>query len=72
MKVREEKNKIKEYIKDNIYKILYFLSDKIIAQSIDMKEDLVNNYYIPIDKIQVINNSLSKEYVNNFFKEKFH
>ena len=64
------KNKIKEYMKGLIYKNLYFLSNKIIAQSIDMKKDLIKNYNIPFEKIKVINNSLSKEYINNFFKEK--
>ncbi|MFK4786229.1 glycosyltransferase [Fusobacterium sp. MFO224] len=64
------KNKIKEYVKELIYKNLYFLSNKIIAQSIDMQKDLIENYNISSDKIKVINNSLSKDYINNFFREK--
>lgn len=64
------KNIFKKNIEDFIYKKSYYLSDKIIAQSEDMKKDLMNNYNITSEKIKTINNSLSKDYVKKFLEEK--
>lgn len=53
-------NKKEKYPKifNFLYKILYPKFDLIICQSQYMKRDLINNYSISKDKIQVINNPL--------------
>jgi glycosyltransferase involved in cell wall biosynthesis len=49
-------------------RVLYFLLYKkfvrIIAQSKDMKEDMVKNYSVPDNRITIINNFIDDEYIN--------
>lgn len=42
---------------------LYKMADKIICQSNDMKDDLNKNFFIPIDKLIVINNPITSNHV---------
>ena len=51
-----------KYFKDVIIKFLYKKVDRIIAQSVMMKDDLIVYYKIPAGKIEVINNPVSLEF----------
>lgn len=54
-----------KYIKEYIIRILYNKVGQIIAQSNSMKNDLVNHYKIPSQKISVIYNPVSQAFLND-------
>jgi glycosyltransferase involved in cell wall biosynthesis len=47
-----------------LYHLLYRKFERIVAQSKDMKEDMVKNYSVPEDKITIINNFIDDEYID--------
>lgn len=53
-----------KHISDSIVRLLYNLSDSIIAQSNLMAADLYTNYRIPKDKIKVIYNPVVRGYLH--------
>jgi glycosyltransferase involved in cell wall biosynthesis len=54
-----------KYIKEYIIRILYNKVNHIVAQSNGMKNDLVNHYKIPSQKISVIYNPVSQAFLND-------
>jgi glycosyltransferase involved in cell wall biosynthesis len=48
-----------------LYRLLYKKFERIIAQSKDMKEDIIKNYSVPENKITVINNFIDENYIDN-------
>lgn len=66
--IARESNLPSLFEKSVIVKFLYQHSyknyDKIVAQSDDMREDLIKNFQIPADKIVKINNPLDYRYIN--------
>ena len=60
---------LKKYLKQVFYKKTYKMSDFLIAQSIGMKDDLINNYGIDIKKIINISNSVDIKKVEKLKKE---
>ena len=61
-KKKYEKSFWHSHIKDVILKIFYRYVDKIIAQTISMKNDLKDNYGIDESKIVVINNPVGENF----------
>lgn len=56
---RKRSKSIKNQIYERLVKLFYPRLDKIICQSIDMKEDLLENYDISSEKVIVINNPIT-------------
>lgn len=61
---------LENFLKSLLYKYLFRLSNRIIAQSFKMKEDLIKTYCIPESKIIVINNSLDFKKIKFLIEEK--
>lgn len=64
-KIKSNEKKIYILI-DFLYKVTYRFFDIIVAQSEDMKSDLVKNYHILPDKIVVINNLIDIELMEKY------
>ncbi|WP_176431337.1 glycosyltransferase [Anaerovirgula multivorans] len=58
VKLKHEKSFWNKYIINGITKVLYKKVDLVIAQSENMKNDLIKNYNFSIDKLNVINNPI--------------
>jgi glycosyltransferase involved in cell wall biosynthesis len=52
-----------------LYHLFYRYFDRIVAQSADMKEDLMRNYSIAKDKIVVIHNFVDDDYIDEKLTE---
>lgn len=49
------------FVFDFLYRIFVHKADIVVAQSLDMKSDLINSYNIPSTSIEVINNPVDSE-----------
>jgi glycosyltransferase involved in cell wall biosynthesis len=71
--VIRESNIISSLITSNIQKILYKIvirnADTIVAQSEDMKEDLIKNFAVNSKKIVLINNSVNIDFIQKKAEE---
>jgi glycosyltransferase involved in cell wall biosynthesis len=50
---------------DTAYRLFYKRFDRVVCQSQDMKDDLLINYNLPLEKVVVINNPVDIERIRN-------
>jgi glycosyltransferase involved in cell wall biosynthesis len=58
------KNEVYPFLFDILFRTVYHNFDKIICQSMYMRDDLLKNYRIPKKKISVINNPVDSRRIN--------
>jgi glycosyltransferase involved in cell wall biosynthesis len=61
---------ITSFIKKSAYKFFIHNADLLIAQSLDMKDDLTKNFAVSPDKIVLINNPVNVDFVQKKSEEK--